>query len=97
MCWSGLREWKIDSEVPEGRLAYAVCIPTHMCLILTTRLPWRGTSLMWFRNEGTVVGLAKTRLAGEELGCAGQANAEETVGMIFAKSRTDGWFTTQQL
>jgi hypothetical protein len=52
---------------------------------------------MWFRNEGTVVGLAKTRLAGEELGCAGQANAEETVGMIFAKFRTDGWFTTQQL
>jgi hypothetical protein len=39
---------------------------------------------MRFRNEGTAVGLAKTRLAGEELRGAGQANAEEVIGMIFA-------------
>jgi hypothetical protein len=67
-----------------------VCISTHMCLILTTRLQWRGTSLMWFRNNGLAVGLAKTRLAGEERRCVGQANAGGVIGMIFAQSRTDG-------
>jgi hypothetical protein len=50
---------------------------------------------MWFRNEETAVGLAKTRLDGEELRCAGRANAEEANGMIFARSRVDGWLIAQ--
>jgi hypothetical protein len=51
---------------------------------------------MWFRNEGTAVGLAKTRLAGEELRGAGQANAEESTGMIFANFKVDSWLAAQR-
>jgi hypothetical protein len=42
------------------------------------------------------VGLAKTRLAGEKLRCAGRANGERSIGMVFASARVNSWLAAQR-